>query len=493
MDWVTADGISGTEGKSKRLEAIRIRLTGKNQDQYDIYYRVHVQTYGWMDWVKNGAVAGTEGQSKRLEGICIKLVKKGDPASLSPGSAETSSDKLSVTYRVHAQTYGWMNPVRDGAVAGTQGESKRLEALVIELKNAPYPGSVQYQSHIQSIGWEQTWHNEGEESGSTGSSRRLEALRVRLTDEMAEHFDIYYRTHVQKLGWLGWAKNGEEAGSEGLSYRIEAVQICLISKGASAPGSVTGAFRSFTSPDLSSMNSAAGEKNITSFGGYTLSKELREKLQKAIDSAKKGDRNVGFVMMDIRTGQGVAYNADERFYGASTIKGFYVPAVVYSDPSSINKWEQQMKSTLQLSSNYTYEMLRKTYGPEPIKAWAARAGISDEGINNSLFTWYSARNLAKLWLVNYSYFQTGGTADTVGSWMQEPNISILKSVLGGKYTTRSKGGWKSSPERAFNDAGIVYAGNGPYVIALMSDYPGMGETGLYGIVEALDACHNAIK
>ena len=492
MDWVKAGSISGTEGKSKRLEAIRIRLTGKDQDRYDIYYCVHVQTYGWMDWVKNGEVAGTEGQGKRLEGICIMLVKKGDPVPIYPGSTETSPGKPSVCYRVHAQTYGWMKTVADGAAAGTQGESKRLEALVIELKNAPYPGSIQYQSHIQSIGWEPAWHNAGDESGTTGAAKRLEAVRIRLTDEMAEHFDIYYRTHVQMLGWLGWAKNGEEAGSEGLSYRIEALQICLAPKGAPAPGSVQGAFRSFTSPDLSSINSAGGEKSIVSFGGFTLSKNLKTELQKAIDSAQKGDLNVGFIMMDIRTGQGVAYNADERFYGASTIKAFYIPAVVYSNPSSISKWEQHMKGILQQSNNYSYELLRQEYGPGPIQAWAARAGISLEGIDKSLYSWYSARDLAKLWLVNYSYFSIGGTAETVASWMQNPSQSILKPVLGSKYRICSKGGWKSSPEKAFNDAGIVYAGNGPYVIALMSDYPGMRESGLYGIVEALDECHNAI-
>ena len=47
---------------------------------YDIYYRVHAQTFGWLDWAKNGAPAGTAGYAKRLEGIEIKLVPKGGPA-----------------------------------------------------------------------------------------------------------------------------------------------------------------------------------------------------------------------------------------------------------------------------------------------------------------------------------------------------------------------------------------------------------------------------
>jgi uncharacterized protein YjdB len=49
-------------------------------EHYDVYYRVHAQTYGWLGWAKNGESAGTEGLSKRLEGIQIVLVPKGSAA-----------------------------------------------------------------------------------------------------------------------------------------------------------------------------------------------------------------------------------------------------------------------------------------------------------------------------------------------------------------------------------------------------------------------------
>ena len=61
-------------------EAICITLTGEMAEHYDIYYRVHAQTFGWLDWAKNGAPAGTAGYAKRLEGIEIKLVPKGGAA-----------------------------------------------------------------------------------------------------------------------------------------------------------------------------------------------------------------------------------------------------------------------------------------------------------------------------------------------------------------------------------------------------------------------------
>ena len=41
-----------------------------------MYYRVHVQKHGWMPWVKNGELAGTTGQKKRIEAIQIMLVEK---------------------------------------------------------------------------------------------------------------------------------------------------------------------------------------------------------------------------------------------------------------------------------------------------------------------------------------------------------------------------------------------------------------------------------
>lgn len=87
MDWTSDGDLSGTTGQSKRLEAIQIRLTGAAADTYDIYYRVHVQDTGWLDWAQNGQPAGTAGFSYRLEAIQIMLVTKGEAA---PGSTATA-------------------------------------------------------------------------------------------------------------------------------------------------------------------------------------------------------------------------------------------------------------------------------------------------------------------------------------------------------------------------------------------------------------------
>ncbi|MDD3307070.1 MAG: hypothetical protein PHO29_08240 [Acetobacterium sp.] len=78
QDFVKDGAMSGTTGKGLRLEAIKIRLTGNDAKQFDIYYRVHAQNVGWLDWAKNGAGSGTAGFGYRLEGIQIVVVKKGE-------------------------------------------------------------------------------------------------------------------------------------------------------------------------------------------------------------------------------------------------------------------------------------------------------------------------------------------------------------------------------------------------------------------------------
>jgi uncharacterized protein YjdB len=121
--------MSGTSGKSKRLEGINIQLTNAPYDG-DIVYTTHVQKYGWKDglpsdttrktWKRNGAMSGTNGEAKRLEAICIDLTGE-------------MAEHYDVYYRVHAQTFGWLGWAKNGQESGTAGYAKRLEGIQIVL------------------------------------------------------------------------------------------------------------------------------------------------------------------------------------------------------------------------------------------------------------------------------------------------------------------------------------------------------------------------
>lgn len=154
---------------------------------------------------------------------------------------DTKSLNMSVSYVTHVQDIGWEADKdnasawkKDGAIAGTTGKAKQLEAIKIKLPDG-VSGSVEYYSHVQDKGWEKAWsHKDGEESGTTGSFKKLEAIKIRLSGNVADNYDIYYRVHAENFGWLGWAKNGESAGTAGYNYRLEAIQIVLVKKGETA-------------------------------------------------------------------------------------------------------------------------------------------------------------------------------------------------------------------------------------------------------------------
>ncbi|MDD6790512.1 MAG: GH25 family lysozyme [Lachnospira sp.] len=187
----------------------------------------------WDIWQygSTGSVAGIDGNVD----LDVKLTE--------PYDRDYNNIKTGISYRVHVQDYGDQAEVKNGASAGTTGESKRLEAIWINLSNSSFGGSVAYRTQIQNIGWEDGWKTDGQLSGTTGQSLRLEAIQIKLTGDVAEHYDIYYRVHAQNFGWLGWAENGEPAGTEGCAYRLEAIEIQLVDKGGAAPGSTENAFR----------------------------------------------------------------------------------------------------------------------------------------------------------------------------------------------------------------------------------------------------------
>lgn len=126
-----------------------------------ITYRVHVKDYGWLENSFGGNVAGTTGQSRRMEAIQISL--NGIDGSLK--------------YQVHVQDHGWLPEVLNGNIAGTTGQSKRMEAIIIKLENSSY--NIKYRVHTKDLGW-MSWVNSGEIAGTTGQSRRIEAIQIRL-------------------------------------------------------------------------------------------------------------------------------------------------------------------------------------------------------------------------------------------------------------------------------------------------------------------------
>ena len=332
MTWASDGNLGGTSGESKRLEAIQIKLTGANASKYDVYYRVHAQNYGWLGWAKNGESSGTSGQSKRLESIEIKIVAKGAaaPGSTSykyieygKSSTNTNASAGMVNYMTHVQTYGNQAWVSDGSLSGTYGESKRLEAIYLKLGNTGYTGGITYQTQVQKYGW-LGFVSDGAMSGTSGESKRLEAIQIKLTGNVANYYDVYYRVHAQTYGWLGWAKNGASAGTVGLSKRLEGIQVVLLPKGSAAPlgSSMAPCVEAQSSSDSSDNSSSSSDDSSSSYNPYawiTADARTDEQLQQEflnIYNAYRVQNGLPEVTMDATLNKGAMIRAEE--FGKNT-------------------------------------------------------------------------------------------------------------------------------------------------------------------------------
>jgi uncharacterized protein YjdB/spore germination protein YaaH len=179
---------------------------------FGINYQAHVQNVGWQPWTYDGAIAGTQGQALRVE--ALKLSLKNAP----PGAR--------IKYQVHVQNIGWMDWTYDGQIAGTMGKSLRIEAFRAQLENAP-GYTVEYQAHVQNIGW-MNWVRDGQIAGTSGNSLRVEALRLRVVEQTdPQTLSIAYQGHVESIGWQNWVRNGEMAGTQGKALRVEGIRIML--------------------------------------------------------------------------------------------------------------------------------------------------------------------------------------------------------------------------------------------------------------------------
>lgn len=142
-----------------------------------------------------------------------------------PEQPETKAkNDLGFKYRAHVQTAGWMPWVRDGQTAGSEGYSKRLEAL--ELK-PPKGVTIEALAHVQGLGnlfYEGITQGGPQVIGTTGQARRMEAVRLTCTKNSTGKA-LRYQGHVQGAGWGKVCSEGEWCGTRGKSKRLEAVRI----------------------------------------------------------------------------------------------------------------------------------------------------------------------------------------------------------------------------------------------------------------------------
>jgi uncharacterized protein YjdB len=155
-------------------------------------------------------------------------------------SAAKAAPAPYVSYKAHVTMQGWLESVAGPATAGTDAR-RQLEAVMINIHQAPAGSAITYQTAVRTKGWTPVAANAAI-SGTTGQGLPVEAMRIQLTGPISQTHDIWYRMRVQGLGWMGWVKGNGRAGTTHANLHADGFQAQLLPKGQAAPGATEGGF-----------------------------------------------------------------------------------------------------------------------------------------------------------------------------------------------------------------------------------------------------------
>ena len=313
--------------------------------------------------------------------------------------------------------------------------------------------------------------------------------------------------------------NGALLGSGFASYAASAV---ATTTDAAADEAAAGLVAQRLTPDaLNSIDSFASAPGTFSLieGEYAapLSEEQQESLAAATQSIEGGGYTVGFTLINLNTGKGIAYNLDSRVYGASSFKGPYAaylcqhlgdndasyPSGSEAAGSGVSSGIYSLMQPMILySDNNAFSSLRNSYDSAGFAEWLNSCGVDSEIMHDTHFPRYSARESALLWLHTYQYLKTNTpTAQNLASLYEQTNVSFIRSGVSddeGVEAVLNKAGWCAGRERftGLCDAGLIKCTDGTtYLMSTMTNSPdgGLYTVRLANLASALFECRDVLE
>ena len=313
--------------------------------------------------------------------------------------------------------------------------------------------------------------------------------------------------------------NGIPLSSGFVSYAANAV---ATTTDAAADEAAAGLVAQRLTPDaLNSVDSFATAPGTFSLiegeDAAPLSEEQQESLAAVTQNIEGGGYTVGFTLINLNTGKGIAYDLDSRVYGASSFKGPYAAYLCQhlgdndvSYPSGSEAAGSGVSSSIYsliqpmilYSDNNAFSSLRNSYDSAGFAEWLNSCGVDSEIMYDTHFPRYSARESALLWLHTYQYLKTNTpTAQNLASLYEQTNVSFIRSGVsddGGVEAVLNKAGWCAGRERftGLCDAGLIKCTDGTtYLMSTMTNSPdgGLYTVRLANLASALFECRDALE
>lgn len=217
----------------------------------------------------------------------------------------------------------------------------------------------------------------------------------------------------------------------------------------------------------------------------------------------KYSRKVSVVAYALDNNKALAYNTSQDLFCACTVKAAYAlyackqmeagkgnlktemvyeskhyePGtgdMQYSDFGTVFTMETIIDKTMGISDNVGYFMMVDYFGRDGYNKWIRDLGCPSLQIHPTVWSLHAkAKELAIIWREIYKYFETDTEyarflKKTCTNTPNNYATAALDGVdISHKQGHNSSGGWL-----AYSDAGIVWKGDKPYIIVILSDAPG---------------------
>lgn len=182
------------------------------------------------------------------------------------------------------------------------------------------------------------------------------------------------------------------------------------------------------SPEVFSLFEASSGEDVSE-----LNKDVSE-LSTAIGALESQGIDVGCFLLNVNSGQGIAYNLDTRIYGASSFKGIYAAYLsehlADGGQGLSSSAVSLMDASVLVSDNDAFSSLRNSYDGAGFAEWLESCGVNSDIAGDTHFPRYSARESALLWLHVYRYLKTGSdAANHLRELYTQTNVSFIREGI----------------------------------------------------------------
>ena len=254
----------------------------------------------------------------------------------------------------------------------------------------------------------------------------------------------------------------------------------------------------FDESALLNILESANADNLSTFGESFINIEALENIQSEIDALENQNFSLGFITLDINRHFGLSYNTNWQTTSQSTIKAPYACSLLDAHPELYEEYKDVINPMIKFSDNESYEqILRPIFGIDYMLAWCQRCNVTENIAWADYPRDITVRDMAKFWVLIYELLNSDRVTNEFKDLFNDSAFSSIYLKLSDKYNIQSKAGWEYNnsleyvdknpinDEAATNDAGIIYAEAGPYILVIYTDVIADSQT-LSPIIGAID-------